>query len=78
MVVLLGGGGGAGTWFVFAPFFHHEMKLHLLTHRTHHTYQANNNIGYIGAGIVGAFVVLVGGWYAFTWVIKRIRQRRSL
>ncbi|GAV99874.1 hypothetical protein LENED_001360 [Lentinula edodes] len=23
---------------------------------------ANNNIGYIGAGIVGAFVVLVGGW----------------
>ncbi|KAJ3893789.1 NicO-domain-containing protein [Lentinula edodes] len=39
---------------------------------------ANNNIGYIGAGIVGAFVVLVGGWYAFTWVIKRIRRRRSV
>ncbi|KAJ3918525.1 NicO-domain-containing protein [Lentinula edodes] len=39
---------------------------------------ANNHIGYIGAGIVGAFVVLVGGWYAFTWVIKRIRQRRSV
>ncbi|KAJ3759909.1 NicO-domain-containing protein [Lentinula raphanica] len=38
---------------------------------------ASDNIGYIGAGIVGAFVVVVGGWYALMWAIRRIRQSRS-
>jgi high-affinity nickel-transport protein len=40
--------------------------------------QANDNSGYIGAGIVGSFVMVVGGWYGGRWVFskwKRVRAR---
>ncbi|KAJ4482027.1 NicO-domain-containing protein [Lentinula aciculospora] len=32
---------------------------------------ASDNIGYIGAGIVGAFVIVVVVWYAFRWAVQR-------
>jgi len=38
---------------------------------------ANNNIGYIGAAIVGIFVIVVGGWYALVWVVRKTRSGRS-
>ncbi|KIJ54554.1 hypothetical protein M422DRAFT_24502 [Sphaerobolus stellatus SS14] len=37
--------------------------------------RANDNSGYIGAGIVGAFVVLVTGWYSCRWTIRYYRER---
>ncbi|KAG6335565.1 hypothetical protein ID866_3528, partial [Astraeus odoratus] len=39
--------------------------------------QANDNSGYIGAAIVGVFVLLVAGWYGGKWVIRR-RNRADL
>jgi len=36
--------------------------------------EANNNSGYIGAGIVGSFVLVVGGWYGGRWAYSRARQ----
>ncbi|KAL0575200.1 hypothetical protein V5O48_006761 [Marasmius crinis-equi] len=36
--------------------------------------EANDNSGYIGAGIVGAFVVVVTAWYGGRWIVRR-RQR---
>lgn len=33
--------------------------------------EAGDNSGYIGAGIVGAFVAIVGGWYGWRWVLGR-------
>ncbi|KAF5385618.1 hypothetical protein D9757_005552 [Collybiopsis confluens] len=33
--------------------------------------RASDQIGYIGAAIVGAFVALVGGWHAVAWIIRR-------
>ncbi|KIK57282.1 hypothetical protein GYMLUDRAFT_204164 [Collybiopsis luxurians FD-317 M1] len=33
--------------------------------------RASDNIGYIGAAIVGAFVVVVGGWYTIGWILRK-------
>ncbi|KAI0056100.1 NicO-domain-containing protein [Artomyces pyxidatus] len=38
---------------------------------------ANDNSGYIGAAIVGSFVVVVGGWYGVRWA-TRSRARRGV
>lgn len=38
--------------------------------------EANDNSGYIGAAIVGAFVVIVTGWYGGRWVYRRLRRNR--
>ncbi|PBK74915.1 NicO-domain-containing protein [Armillaria solidipes] len=37
--------------------------------------KANDNSGYIGAAIVGAFVVIVAGWYGGRWAIRKNRER---
>ena len=36
--------------------------------------QANDNSGYIGAGIVGAFVLVVSGWYGGRWAFARWKR----
>ena len=36
--------------------------------------QANNNSGYIGAGIVGTFVLVVGGWYGGRWAFAKRKR----
>lgn len=33
--------------------------------------QANKQSGYIGAAIVGAFLVIVLGWYGIRWALRR-------
>lgn len=33
--------------------------------------------GFIGAGIVGGFVVVVLGWYGVQWALRRNSQRRE-
>ncbi|KIJ64544.1 hypothetical protein HYDPIDRAFT_40285 [Hydnomerulius pinastri MD-312] len=37
--------------------------------------RANDNSGYIGAAVVGAFAVIVSGWYVARWGAGRIRER---
>lgn len=37
--------------------------------------KANNNSGYIGAAIVGGFLAIVGGWYAYQWVARKVKGR---
>ncbi|KAE9392833.1 NicO-domain-containing protein [Gymnopus androsaceus JB14] len=37
---------------------------------------ANNNIGYIGAAIVGVFALVVGSWYALACVVRKTQSRR--
>ncbi|KAH9065490.1 NicO-domain-containing protein [Lactarius vividus] len=39
--------------------------------------KANDNSGYIGAGIVGTFVLVVGGWYGGRWVLNKWKKRRE-
>jgi hypothetical protein len=39
--------------------------------------QANDNLGYIGAGIVGAFAVIVAAWYAVRWARRRCWSARA-
>ncbi|KAI0043452.1 NicO-domain-containing protein [Auriscalpium vulgare] len=39
--------------------------------------KANDNSGYIGAGIVGSFVVVVCGWYVGRWAAGRYRAHRG-
>jgi len=38
--------------------------------------EANDNSGYIGAGIVGSFVLVVGGWYGGRWVFSKWKRAR--
>ncbi|KAI0320547.1 NicO-domain-containing protein [Amylostereum chailletii] len=40
--------------------------------------KANDNSGYIGAGIVGTFVLVVGASYGASWVLRRSRRRRAI
>ncbi|KAL1735641.1 high-affinity nickel-transport protein-domain-containing protein [Schizophyllum commune] len=39
--------------------------------------RANDNSGYIGAGIVGAFIVVVASWFGGRKVIRKWRSRRT-
>ncbi|KAI0304491.1 high-affinity nickel-transport protein-domain-containing protein [Multifurca ochricompacta] len=36
--------------------------------------KANDNSGYIGAGIVGTFVLVVGGWYGGRWAFSKTKK----
>ncbi|UZJ56044.1 hypothetical protein CBS101457_005364 [Exobasidium rhododendri] len=36
--------------------------------------RANDNSGYVGAGIVGLFAISVGGYFAFRWLQKKKRR----
>ncbi|VDB86883.1 unnamed protein product [Peniophora sp. CBMAI 1063] len=36
----------------------------------------NDNSGYIGAGIVGSFVLVTASWYGGRWLVKRIPRSR--
>ncbi|KAI0269739.1 high-affinity nickel-transport protein-domain-containing protein [Gloeopeniophorella convolvens] len=38
--------------------------------------KTNDDSGYIGAGIVGSFVVVVGGWYGGRWVFAKWKRGR--
>ncbi len=40
----------------------------------YHFFQANDNSGYIGAAIVGAFVIIVAGWYGGRQAIRKYRE----
>ncbi len=37
--------------------------------------QANDNSGYIGAAIVGSFIIIVAGWYGGRWVARKYHRR---
>jgi len=68
------GGGLAGSWWrgwakVYFLSLHLEILSSLLIPK------ANDNSGFIGAGIVGVFVILVLGWYTIRWVIKQWKRR---
>jgi len=39
--------------------------------------KANDNSGYIGAGIVGSFILIVGGWYGFGWATRKMGNLRG-
>ncbi|KAI0004593.1 high-affinity nickel-transport protein-domain-containing protein [Russula compacta] len=39
--------------------------------------KANDNSGYIGAGIVGTFVLVVSGWYGGQWAFAKWKRRRG-
>lgn len=39
--------------------------------------QANDNSGFIGAGIVGAFILIVCGWYGSIWIGQKFRGKRT-
>ncbi|KAF9468489.1 high-affinity nickel-transport protein-domain-containing protein, partial [Collybia nuda] len=37
--------------------------------------RANDNSGYIGAAIVGGFLIVVLGWYGYRWGVRKARER---
>jgi nickel/cobalt transporter (NiCoT) family protein len=40
--------------------------------------QASDNLGYVGAGIVGSFVVIVVAWYSWRWWSKQMKGRTGV
>jgi high-affinity nickel-transport protein len=36
-------------------------------------FKANDRSGFIGVGIVGAFLFVVVGWYGGRWVIRKLK-----
>ena len=38
---------------------------------------ASDASGYIGAGIVGGFAVVVAGWYGGRWLVRGLRKKTS-
>ena len=61
VVDLQGHGGGAGPRLVV----YHSSEPTLMLPK------AGEQSGYIGAAIVGAFVVIVGGYYGIRWLKRR-------
>ncbi|RDB18045.1 High-affinity nickel transport protein [Hypsizygus marmoreus] len=39
--------------------------------------KANDNSGYIGAAIVGVFIIVVAGWYGTRWVARKAAVRKQ-
>ena len=39
------------------------------------TFKANDQSGFIGAAIVGGFIVVLIGWYGGRWAIQKLRKR---
>ncbi|KAH7928443.1 NicO-domain-containing protein [Leucogyrophana mollusca] len=39
--------------------------------------RANDNSGYIGAAVVGAFILIVGGWYGVGWTLRRAKGKQG-
>lgn len=71
-VVLRGAGGEAGRGCVLR-IASCTSVLRLPTPR-----QANDDSGFIGAAIVGGFVILLAGWYGSRWVLRRVKEREVL
>jgi high-affinity nickel-transport protein len=40
--------------------------------------KANNQSGYIGAAIVGGFLMVVVAWYGGEWVAKRLKTKAEV
>jgi hypothetical protein len=66
--VSLGGGGEDGSMYV-------SQLIKCSTQRTT-TLQANNNLGYIGAAIVGSFIAILIVWYGITWLARKVKKNR--
>lgn len=66
------GGGLAGSWWRGWANVGININLYnpILAFSQYSFLQANANSGYIGAGIVATFLVLVAGWYLFRWIFK--------
>jgi hypothetical protein len=69
VVASQGDGGEAGQTQVTAPSFYYPLFDYLL--------QANENSGYIGAAIIGAFLAIVASWYLVVWLWKKWNTRPS-
>jgi nickel/cobalt transporter (NiCoT) family protein len=39
--------------------------------------QANDNSGFIGAAIVGAFIFVVVGWHGIKWFVRKYKTGRE-
>ena len=39
--------------------------------------KANDKSGYIGAAIVGGFLLVVVGWYGAQWAAKKLEKKTS-
>ena len=62
----------AGGWWTFwAEVRDSHGAYRTSANKSAATRQANNNSGYIGVGIVGSFVLVVGGWYGGRWVYSK-------
>ncbi len=69
--------GLAGGWWRFWAEVH-VVRIMLTEHAlTQVPRQANDSSGYIGAGIVGSFVLVVGGWYGGRWVFSKWKRARQ-
>lgn len=65
-----GGEGGQKSFFPL-PFFQQMLTICVLI------VKANDQSGYIGAAIVGGFLLLVVGWYGGQWAAKKLKAKQS-
>jgi len=70
------GGGLAGRW--WRGWAQVRRFLHLRRNTILILVQANDSSGYIGAAIVGAFVVIVAGWYGVRWCMRKYGKRLNV
>ncbi|SCV73930.1 BQ2448_6360 [Microbotryum intermedium] len=40
--------------------------------------KANDNSGYLGAGVVALFIIVFASWYLINWCLRRRRQRKNV
>ena len=62
------GGGEAGRRYVCFPDYRTAADA---------PFQANDESGFIGAAIVGGFVVVVAAWYLGKWLVKRLKADKA-
>ena len=74
------GGGSGGRWRASGALVARlgtGEEVHWLSLDLAQDAQANDNSGYIGAGIVGAFIVVVASWFGGRKVVRKWRSRRT-
>ena len=72
-----GGGedGQRSVFFFFRFLLSNDMfSNHLLIYATRNV-KANDKSGYIGAAIVGGFLLVVVGWHGGQWVLKKLKKK---
>lgn len=74
-----GGGEGGQRLVFFSLLSNHMFSNHPLSGLTDAAWnvKANDKSGFIGAAIVGVFLLVVVGWYVGQWAAKKLKHQEK-